>query len=605
MRRKQSGIFLISAAIAVAVTGMLITFWGVNYTRQLRVERAERIGESLKIMGDATQSFAVKYHDRLNKLFEKNESFVIDGVQFTVTGTAPRVVGNLTAENLIKVMNVRGAASKPPNGMGEYAIRVYEDCVDNQCDIKTLVYLTQPIKRAYSDAPDYDAAATAMRKIGALGGMSRQNAPDHFRFLDNDGSESKVMNPAAQPGLIAVRGGHQTSAMDTLLSLDGRKSMTGNLNLADKSRGAKGPVTHHDIVGAGNIEGAGTLKMASLDVGAASIQGTLNMESSRNNRRVNNNIVNAGNIEGTGKLTMTGLQVENATVGALRATEGATFSGNLDLEDNDIDRANSVKAKSVRATNVESRSLKSTSGVVELGDAVVEGTQCDVWGLGRDGAGRILSCQQDKDTSWKWKLSMQSAPVTKDNVPQPVVEQIINDNRGSGLYISSFTLSSPRPGKDAVGFPLLLGSKGGVCKAENGAFVRVDDYWETGRRDSWGYEQVGFQLQRGQGTGRMMCLTTGRIARPQHGGYELEKNSTYRSRIGARFFLGRWARGAKLDGSSGYSGDFGSYFYVPQGHADFDAELRKFLTMRNSASPVPAGGVDTVQSNNGAWRSLF
>lgn len=605
MRRKQSGIFLISAAIAVAVAGMLITFWGVNYTRQLRVERAERVGESLKIIGDATQSFAVKYHDRLSKLFEKNEPFIIDDVQFTTEGTAPRMVGNLTAENLIKVMNIRGAASKPPNGMGEYAIRVYEDCVDNKCDIKTLVYLTQPIKRAYSDAPDYDAATTAMRKIGALGGISLHDAPDQFRFIDNDGSERMVTNPAAQPGLIAVRGGHQTSAMDTLLSLDGRKSMTGNLSLEDRSRGAKGAVTNHDIVGAGNILGEGKLKMASLDVGAASIRGTLNLESNKNNRRVNNNIVNAGNIEGTGQLRMAGLQVESATVGALTATEGATISGNLNLQDNDIDRANSVKAKSVRATNVESRSLKSTSGVVELGEAVVEGTQCDVWGLGRDGAGRILSCQQDKGSAWKWKLSMQSAPVTKDDVPQPVVEQIIDDNRGSSWYISSFTVSSPRQGKDAVGFPLLLGSKGGVCKAENGAFVRVDDYWETGRRDSWGYEQVGFQLQRGQGTGRMMCLTTGRIARPEHGGYELERNSTTRSRIGARFFIVRWARGAKLDGSSGYSGDFGSYYYVPQGHADFDAELRKFLLMRNSASPLPAGAVDTVQSNNGAWRSLF
>ncbi|QHE94491.1 hypothetical protein PI93_023795 [Pandoraea fibrosis] len=605
MRRKQSGIFLISAAVAVGVAGMLITFWGVNYTRQLRVERAERIGESLKIMGEATQSFAVMYHDRLNKLFEKNESFAIGDVQFTREGTSPRVVGNLTAESLIKVMNVRGAATRPPNGMGEYAIRVYEDCVDNKCDIKTLVYLTEPMKRAYSNAPDYDAAATAIRKIGALGGMSRQDSPDQFRFLDNDGSERAVVNPSAQPGLIAVRGGHQTSAMDTLLSLDGRKSMTGNLNLEDTNGGANGATTRHNIVGAGNIQGKGTLQMGSLDVGEASIKGTLNLESKKDNKIVNNNIVNAGDIEGTGRLKMAGIQAKSATVGALTATEGATISGNLDLQNNDIDGANAVKATSVRAKNVESRSLKSTSGVVELGEAVIEGSECDVWGLGRDGAGRILSCQQEKGEKWKWKLSMQSAPVTKDEVPKTVVEQIVNDNRGDSLYISSFTIPSPRQGKDAVGFPLLLGSKGGVCKAEGGSFVMLYDYWETGRRNSWGYDQVGFQVSRGQGTGRMMCLTKGRIAYLQMGGYEIARGSTERSRIGGRFFIGRWAGGKDGDGSSGYSGDLGSYFYLPQGHADFDAELRKFLMMRNSGVQVFAGAVDTVQSNNGEWRSLF
>ncbi len=608
MQSKQSGIFLISAAIAVGVAGMLITFWGVNYTRQLRVERAERVGESLKVMGDATQSFAVMYHDRLSRLFEKDESFAIGDVKFSVEADdSSRVLRNLSAENLIKVMNIRGVASRPPNGMGDYAIRVYQDCVKSRCDIKTLVYLTEPIKRTYSNAPDYDAAVTAMRKIGTLGGMSREDAPDQFRFLDNDGAERTVVNPAAKPGLIAVRGGHQTSAMDTLLSLDGRKSMTGNLNLEDKNSGNTGAVTNHDIVGAGNIMGEGKIRMGSLDVGSASIKGTLNLGSQQNDKVVNNNIVNAGDIEGSGQLTMAGLQVGSATVGALTATKGATISGKLDLRNNDIDGANAVEAKSVRAGNVESRSLKSTSGVVELGQAVAEGSECDVLGIGRDGTGRILSCQQESGNKWKWKLSTLSAPVTKDVVPQPVIKQIIEDNRGDGLYISSFTIPGPKRDKDAVGFPLLLGSKGGVCKAESGAFVMLYDYWDTGRRDTWGYEHVGFQVQHGEGPGRMMCLTKGRIAYMQLGGYEIAKGSTVRTRVGGQFFIGHWTRGKnKDDGSSGYSGELGSYFYLPQGHADFDAELRKFLVMPTSGSQgIYAGSVSMVQSNDGYWRSLF
>lgn len=446
MRRKQSGIFLISAGIAVAVTGMLITFWGVNYTRQLRVERAERIGESLKIMGEATQSFAVTYHDRLNKLFEKGEPFAVGDVQFTREGAAPRVVGNLTAENLIKVMNVRGAASRPPNGMGEYAIRVYEDCVDNRCDIKTLVYLTQPIKRAYSDAPDFDAAATAMRKIGALGGMSRQDAPDQFRFLDNNGSESVVVNPAAQPGLIAVRGGYQTSAMDTLLSLDGRKSMTGNLNLEDRNGRANGAATRHNIVGAGNIEGSGALAMDSLAVNSARIAGTLDLSSDKkdDDQAAGSSIVGAGDITGSGTLSMAGIKAKNANVdgevsaGILRASQGIAVGEQLRLKDNNI-----TGAESVKANRVESGALKSTEGVVELGTSI-SGGACTGMGIGVDAQGRVMSCQSEDPRGngrggRVWKLS--SPTITRENVPDSVVNQITSEaQRNASWWMSKFDL---------------------------------------------------------------------------------------------------------------------------------------------------------------------
>ncbi|MDM8354965.1 hypothetical protein [Pandoraea communis] len=444
MRRKQSGIFLISAGIAVAVTGMLITFWGVNYTRQLRAERAERIGESLKIMGDATQSFAVAYHDRLNKLFEKNEPFVIGDVQFTREGTAPRVVGNLTAENLLKVMNVRGVASRPPNGMGEYAIQVYEDCVNNQCDIKTLVYLTQPIKRAYSEAPDFDAAATAMRKIGALGGMSRQDAPGQFHFLDNNGSERLVANPAAQPGLIAVRGGHQTSAMDTLLSLDGRKSMTGNLNLEDRNGGANGAATRHNIVGAGNIEGSGALAMNSLAVNSARIAGTLDLSSNKkdDDQKTGSSIIGARDITGSGTLSMGGVNADRVKVGTTLSLNANDITGARNVDAKSVDATN-VEATRVKAERVESAALKSTDGVVELGTSI-SGGSCTGMGIGVDAQGRVMSCQQEDPKgngrgARVWKLS--SPTVTRDNVPDNVVDKITSEvQRNSSWWMSRFDL---------------------------------------------------------------------------------------------------------------------------------------------------------------------
>ncbi|EON11829.1 hypothetical protein [Pandoraea sp. SD6-2] len=67
MRSGQSGFFLVSAAVAVAVVGMLITFRGVQQRRQMRIERAERIGESLKAIGDAVETFTVKHHGEIEK----------------------------------------------------------------------------------------------------------------------------------------------------------------------------------------------------------------------------------------------------------------------------------------------------------------------------------------------------------------------------------------------------------------------------------------------------------------------------------------------------------------------------------------------------------
>lgn len=442
MRRKQSGIFLISAAIAVAVVGMLITFWGVNYAQQMRVERAERIGESLKIVGDATQSFAVTYHDSLDKLFNKGTAFTIKGVQFAQKSGDPNVLASLTAEDLLKIMNVRGAASKPPNGMGEYAIRVYQDCDADKCDIKTLVYLTKPIKRTYSDEPDFDAASTAMRKIGILGGVSLIGQPDQFRFLEGDGTERKVVNPLGQPGLIAMRGGHQTSALDTLLRLDGRESMKGNLDLADKSRGANAAVTNHNIVGAGNISGHGTLEMASLAVKSARIDGTLDLSNKATDfdQKKGHSIIGAGDITGNGTLSMSGVKADSVKVGSTLRMSANDITGaeKVDAENvgaKNVDARN-VKADRVKADRVESGALKSTTGVVELGDSV-SGGACSGMGIGVDGQGRVMSCQPEDPKGYNkdrrvWKLS--SPTITRDSVPDRIVKEIVKENHRDTSY---------------------------------------------------------------------------------------------------------------------------------------------------------------------------
>lgn len=81
MRKQQSGIFLISAAIAVAVLGVMISFWGVHQARQMRTEKAERMGEALKLMGDKVQSFVVEHHNAIVALLGPSaKPFTVRGV---------------------------------------------------------------------------------------------------------------------------------------------------------------------------------------------------------------------------------------------------------------------------------------------------------------------------------------------------------------------------------------------------------------------------------------------------------------------------------------------------------------------------------------------
>ncbi|VVE36618.1 hypothetical protein PCE31106_03917 [Pandoraea cepalis] len=404
MRRHQSGIFLVSAAIAVGVVGMLVTFWGVEQSRQMRMARAERIGESLNMVGNAVETFTVKHHSDIEKLLSgKERSFTVNGVTFKSADTGPNgtsEIADLSADDVIRALQLGGVATTPPRGVGDYALRVYRVCDAGDarsCRIDTLTYLTEPIKKTYSSEPDLNLAVVAAKKMGVYGGLSSMNEADKFNFIGQTSEVLPVANPLGPiPGIIVMRGGSQTKDLNNTVMRDGSRDMTGSLKFA--STDTKGASVSRDIVGAENIEASGTLNVGSIVAGATAVKGTLDLGSEANRRPVHNNIVNAGNIEGKGQLKMA-----SASVGALVAeADGATINGKLNLSNNDIEAAKSVSAGKVSAEKVESRELKSKSGVVELGDAVTEGEVCDVWGLGRDTHGRILSCQKNDGQSWRW-----------------------------------------------------------------------------------------------------------------------------------------------------------------------------------------------------------
>nr|WP_309393714.1 hypothetical protein [Pandoraea sp.] len=367
--------------------------------------------------------------------------------------------------------------------MGEYAVRVYRVCdagSTTSCRIDTLTYLTEPIKKTYSSDPDFNLAAVAAKQMGAYGGLSTVENAGEFRFIGQAEGALPVGNPLAVPGLIAMRGGSQTKDLNIAMVRDGSRGATGPLKMY--SPDANGGLVRQNIEGVADINSEGTISARNVVTGAASVKGRLDLTSGTDEKPVFNNIVGAGNIEGKGELKMA-----SASVGALTATtDGATLTGTLDLQNNDIESAKSLSADKVSAEKLESRDLKSKSGVVELGDSVTAGEVCDVWGLGRDTAGRILSCQSDGN-AWRWTLAMHTPTVPevkKPDVPDPkVVEPPVN----RGQIITKFTLvGTNTPGRSTVpGFKLAKASSGSTqCKfSSNPAIQHINSIADEAWRD--------------------------------------------------------------------------------------------------------------------------
>lgn len=424
MRRNQSGIFLVSAAIAIAVVGMLITFWGVNQMRQMRIERAERVGHGLKIVGSAADAFVAKYYKQINDLLSTpGNTFPIKGHTFAHVPASSSFghayIGNLDAAALIKVLDISGVGSKPPHGLGDYEIRIYRKCdreTPPNCQINSLTYLTEPAKRAYSSAPDYAFAAIVAKTVGVFGGISTLEKPEVFRFVDENRQPipDAVPNPVGKPGLVAMRGGYLTHSLDVNVRRDGSRNITGDLDFKSGS-------SNQSIKGIKNIVGVGKLSMRELEIdGMATVKGPLHLSENGRNRQ---DIVGARNIEGAGTLTMRDIEVEGAAVsgnasisGRLTTYSGVTVGGTLKMQRNDIEQAGEVRADTIQ----------SASGVIRLDRPNEQNSSCRPGEFGRDDNGKMLSCQKS-NSGWTWQLARTTEYVTQ--VVHKEVEKIVEKDK--------------------------------------------------------------------------------------------------------------------------------------------------------------------------------
>ncbi|GAB3630389.1 hypothetical protein GCM10027419_52460 [Pandoraea terrae] len=397
---------MVGAAIAVAVVGMLITFWGAQQARHMRIEKGAVVGEALKVLGRHVQGFVVQHHGDIKKLFLSNPGTRISmgGLEMSAKTTdLGKTIAGLTAESVIRVMGAKGIGASPPLAGAQYQIYVYSDnCADDnsKCDINSVTYLSAPIRSTYAAEPDFVASGVAVKKIGALGGISHKDEKNgvYFRFRDGNGIVPiKVPSPDPEVGLIAVRGGNQISVQDVFMRRDGTRPMLGNLNMEER----KGK--HHNIAGAGDITGIGTLSMKQLSASQRVIAGYTG-DDSVPPKYGSASIVAKGLIAGrdikveerltTKNLTVTGTVKKTLTTESINAEgtihakkgPGTSAGGNLEADGN-------IKADG----NISSRGTVTIgSGQLHMGKQFSPGSWCTGHSIGLSFEGLLMACQNNQ-----------------------------------------------------------------------------------------------------------------------------------------------------------------------------------------------------------------
>lgn len=399
MRNPQRGIFLISAAIAVAIVGMLITFGMNQYVQSLRTHKAESVGEALKVIGEGVQSFIVEHHAEIREAFDDKPQTVqhtgdITGVvrltrivtasenmlRISVGGESPR---ELTAADIIALMKLAGVGDQPPlMPDASYRIRIFADIKGSKTqDIRGLVYLDKPFTKTYGGGVDWTQLSTALRKMGVHGGFSRKDDETRFTFpLTPSGAtvnQRQLPNPTGDAGILAMRAGYLLGPLSAYLRRDGSEAMTGDLDMGEQN-----------IANISKLSGrAGTLQIdGQVDVtrrllvgpGAASLASAAGISAADEWIIAGKGIASGNVIAGTSVEMQRDLSTDNGVVAAVNdvwAYRDVWAKRNIYNRDGDItvrgtsDRGNITATRDISAGrnltangSVQGRQLQTTGG---------------------------------------------------------------------------------------------------------------------------------------------------------------------------------------------------------------------------------------------------
>lgn len=399
MRNRQRGVFLIGASIAVAIVGLLMTIWIQHQAQQARIEKGERVGAALRVIGEGVEAMLVEHHDALSKAFDGHpvvltnptDANVVLPIRIVGTGTgavahvqplgaqAPR---EITAADVAHLMKLPGVGGRPPLAGAHYRIKIQasQATTTGTRNIEALVYLDQPIASTYGRNYDATASSAALRKMGPHGGITLPDNPAILRFPNTPRNPSDPAPDVGNPmpgrvGILAMRAGYLASGFDKFVRRDGSRAMTGTLQVTN------------GIKGQGNIETDDDMRAKQLIAGRSLVVG--------------NSATHAGLVTlhgGSGKTDAQLIVSGKTTTDSLSVT-GAASAGTIDARHMNV--SESLHAKTLKAGDVAL-----DGGTVRFHQSITPGGYCahdpaQKGQLAVDGSGMAYVCQSNKWQSLK------------------------------------------------------------------------------------------------------------------------------------------------------------------------------------------------------------
>lgn len=333
--QKQRGAYAVEVAIALIISMIGSVVYWQGKADDNRAKDLTSAGQQLVQLNNAVQTYLSQGYSKILN----NQP---------ITKPAGGSVANVLAPTLQDLKDLgflTPTFSATPIYGGGYQIslsKVPAGCTVPNCDVQSVVNFSQPIYKSGTTSPDEAGAGLIVQQIGANGGRTSSATPAVITGL---GAGWTMPSPVSQAGVVAIRGGYNSSAYGVFFRLDGTSVMGGDANIGGNN------VNNVNNLNAANLNATGA-----ITANAATVSGLLS----------------AGSVKaGTGQFT-----------GALTASTLSTSS--------DITAGGNVTA----AGNVKGQTVE--GGKLLIDDVVTEGSSCSAYPSGtiaKDANGLILSCQ--------------------------------------------------------------------------------------------------------------------------------------------------------------------------------------------------------------------
>lgn len=392
-RATQAGYLLIEAALALALSGILLYYQLGQQQRALAEQMGATQGDQMKTLADGLNAFTVTHYNAILN------NAAVPGVAVTRQPTVPELAALGFVPTAFSANNFFGGGYTSNLSLNPPA------CVLPNCNITGYVAMTTPV--LVSGVYNPNVVGAALAKMGADGGASNVTAPATISGFNAGWS---IPNPVGgtPAGILAMRVGSGAAQFAQFLRRDGSLAMLGNLDMGNFSISNAGTISIGTVVSSGTACATnGTIARDATGNVMACVSGAYQQAGGG---QWKNPVANfaalpaVGNTVGDVRLA-TDFGRAYSWTGAAWSALAVDQSGNLTIP-NDLNVTGSS-------------TLNTLAGNLQVTATATSGVACSPNGrLAQDGTGLLLTCQ-----SGMWKAAAGSSGTGITGVYAPLKSQ--------------------------------------------------------------------------------------------------------------------------------------------------------------------------------------